>query len=282
VSKAIHPTEASIGQFLCTEPLAVDPDNHSFPLYEVLEVPEEHDTIILVMPFLRTYNSPDFQTIGESVDFFRQAFLGLHFLHKHLIAHRDVNANNIMMDASLMYPEGFHPHATPTYQELRPDLKGPAKSYSRTDRPPSYYWIDFGMSSKYESLSPPPQETRIWGGDRSVPEFQGNPGLHDPFPVDVYCMGNLIKVDFVEALQGFKFMEELVADMTQEDPTKRPTMEVVVARFDKIQRSLSEWTLRTRAARRKENLIIGFFRSSRHAVLQTRHRFRGTPAVPTR
>lgn len=101
-----------------------------------------------------------------------------------------------MLDPTSMFPEGFYPH--PLYEERRPDFKGHAKYFSRAERPPRYYWIDFGISSKYESLSPPPREGRIWGGDRTVPEFQDNPGLHDPFPVDVYCIGNLIKADFVE------------------------------------------------------------------------------------
>ena len=38
----------------------------------------------------------------------------------------------------------------------------------------------------------------MWGGDRSVPEFQGNEGPHDPFPTDVYYVGNLFKTEFVD------------------------------------------------------------------------------------
>lgn len=100
------------------------------------------------------------------------------------------------MDATAMYPGGFHPHAA--YQDLRPDFKGSAKRYSRAQKSPKYYWIDFGISSQYKSLSPPPREERLWGGDRTVPEFQDNPGSHDPFPVDVYNIGNLIKLDFIQ------------------------------------------------------------------------------------
>jgi hypothetical protein len=36
--------------------------------------------------------------------------------------------------------------------------------------------------------------------------------------------------------KGFEFMEALVADMVQDDPTKRPTMDEVVTRFSDIKR----------------------------------------------
>ena len=103
---------------------------------------------------------------------------------------------NLMLDATPMYPESFHPHIA--YQGRRPDFKGQAKSYARTQRPPKYYWIDFGISTRYESASSRSLEDRLWGGDHSVPEFQGNEGPHDPFPTDVYYVGNLIKIHFVE------------------------------------------------------------------------------------
>src|ERR1700733_3381150 len=100
-----------------------------------------------------------------------------------------------MFDAAPMYPEGFYPHFS--YQDKRPDFKGRARYYARTQRPPKYYWIDFGISTQYDSVSSRFLEHRIWGGDRSVPEFQDNEGPHDPFPTDVYYIGNLIKLYFI-------------------------------------------------------------------------------------
>ena len=213
VSKSLHPFEAEIGNLFSSEPLSSDPDNHCVPIYDVLQVPGDDDSIIIVMPYLREYNSPRFETVGEAVDFFSQALKGIQFMHKHQVvhrfvafvvgyvctlidAHRDANDLNIMMDATRMYPQGFYPHAA--YSDRRPDFKGRAKYYSRTQQPPKYYWIDFGISSRYQSLSPPPTEVRIWGGDRSVPEFQDNLGPHDPFPTDVYYVGHTFKKDFVE------------------------------------------------------------------------------------
>jgi serine/threonine protein kinase len=91
VNKADHPFEAEIHAFFSSEPLISNPDNHCVPLYDVMDHPSEPDIIILVMPYLRKYDSPAFHTIGESVEFFRQAFKGLQFMHSHRVAHRYVS-----------------------------------------------------------------------------------------------------------------------------------------------------------------------------------------------
>ena len=63
-----------IARFLSSEPLTSDPQNHCVPIYDVLLVPDEDDRILLVMPLLREYSSPRFDTFGEAVDFFKQIF----------------------------------------------------------------------------------------------------------------------------------------------------------------------------------------------------------------
>lgn len=72
--KSSHPHEADIGLYLSSEPLASDPRNHCVNLYEVLSVPNKDDQFILVMPYLRPYQNPPFETVGEVVDFVHQAF----------------------------------------------------------------------------------------------------------------------------------------------------------------------------------------------------------------
>jgi hypothetical protein len=69
---SVHPYEADIGAYLSSKPLASDPTNHCIPIIEVLTVPDVDDRIILVMPLLRSYDNPAFQTMGEAVDFFTQ------------------------------------------------------------------------------------------------------------------------------------------------------------------------------------------------------------------
>ena len=59
------------------------------------------------MPLLRKFNTPKLETVGEAVEFFRQAFevclslasmmcpqtqhQGLQFMHEHHVAHRSVH-----------------------------------------------------------------------------------------------------------------------------------------------------------------------------------------------
>jgi hypothetical protein len=60
---------------------------------------------------------------------------------------------------------------------------------------------------------------------------------------------------------GFDFIEPLIADMVQEDPTKRPTMDEVVTRFSEIKNKLSTWKLRSRIARKNEIWPVAAWRT---------------------
>ena len=72
IFKEKHPYEAGIHKFLTSGALAHEPSNRCIPLYDLLEVPDNEDMLILVMPFLRACHDPRFETIGEALDFFRQ------------------------------------------------------------------------------------------------------------------------------------------------------------------------------------------------------------------
>jgi len=245
---SLHPYEVDIATFLSSEPLARDKQNHCVPIYEVLNVPDDDDKVILVMPLLRQWNSPEFETIGEAVDFFGQLFQGLQFMHKHHVAHRDISLLNVMMDGSL-YPEGWH-FCQPEQDRQHP--YEPAKHYTRTQCPPKYYLTDFGISRRYDPKDGPPREPPIHGGDRTVPEFQKSIEPCNPFPTDIYYAGNLIRENILKKYRGFGFMRGLVRAMVRQKPAKRPTIDQVVRRFDRIQRKLGETRLRSRAGSRKE------------------------------
>ena len=102
---------------------------------------------------------------------------------------------NIMMDPRPLYPELYHPRLI----DWTGDLSRPAKHHTRTTHPTKYYFIDFGLSRKYDPADGPPREPPVLGGDKSVPEFQGPGAPCDPFPTDVYYLGNLIREDFLQA-----------------------------------------------------------------------------------
>lgn len=101
-----------------------------------------------------------------------------------------------MMDGREMFPDGYCP--IPSLSDMRLDLKGRAKKHTRTERPPKYYFIDFGISKRYDPEHGPAREVPIWGGDKTVPEFQTSDEPMDPFPTDIYYLGNVIKEHFLQ------------------------------------------------------------------------------------
>jgi hypothetical protein len=100
-----------------------------------------------------------------------------------------------MMDARSMYPDGWHPVETTRCPGNKFHVK--ARHFSRTQRPPKYYIIDFGISGSYDRRFPV-RDITVRGGDKSCPEHRGNATHTDPFPTDVYYIGNVIKELFVE------------------------------------------------------------------------------------
>ncbi|KAJ3475559.1 hypothetical protein NLI96_g11760 [Meripilus lineatus] len=241
--------EKEIATYFSTEPLASHPRNHCVPVYEVLRVPDakgKDDEVIIVMPLLRPFDDPRFKSVGEAVEFFRQIFEGLQFIHQCNVAHRDCTYLNIMMDPRPTFPEMFHPGRISRTR----DLQSFAKFHTRTSRPTKYYFIDFGLSTKFKAG----QDRKVLancGGDRTVPEFiwHGVKRNYDPFPIDVYYIGNLVREQFLE-----------------DDAAKRPTMDEVVSRFHTIMKSLSYFCLRSRLAERYEDewFVVPIIRGIAH------------------
>ena len=100
-----------------------------------------------------------------------------------------------MYDGKRLYPK-FHP-ALPSYA---PDGKTSLGYRSRTVRPPTYYIVDFGISRRYSADDTAPRANPILGGDKSVPEHQGEKAYQmcDPFPTDIYYLGNLIREEILQ------------------------------------------------------------------------------------
>ncbi|KAG2126000.1 uncharacterized protein EDB93DRAFT_1189164 [Suillus bovinus] len=261
VNRLDHPYEVVIGQYFMTEHLVSDPKNHCVPFLDVLSVPNEDDKQILVMPLLLDFTKPRFDTVGEVVECLGQIFEGLLFMHTNHVAHRDCMSRNIMMDAKDLYPEPYHP----VQPHMKRDFSGYAKHFTRTQRPPKYYLIDFGLSRRYDATEENPLEYPIFGGDKTVPEFQKNPNVPmNPFPTDIYYLGNVIREQFFYARSGLEFLKPLVDDMVQDDPSGRPTMEVVVQRFDSICKKLSTWKLRSRIISVDDGLLENMYYGTIH------------------
>jgi serine/threonine protein kinase len=222
--------ELELTRRLSSPELRLEPRNHCVPLLDTLDLPGAYDQKLIVMPFLRPFDEPHFRTYGEFVAFFIQmcevsqpplvtrseewAELtaldpGSPFFARAKyrpsvrlsasarkpvsddITFRDCTANNIMLDPSGMYPQGFHP----VQIDRRRDFKGKSQGYDRTHRPPRYYLIDFGLSRQYSSRNAVDNPVR--GGDKSAPEHQLGRQCN-PFHTDIYHFGNLIRLRFMK------------------------------------------------------------------------------------
>ena len=64
--------ELEIGQYLSSPGLLRESHNHCVPLLEILDLPDVPEQKLIVMPFLRPFDNPRFQTFGEFVSFFTQ------------------------------------------------------------------------------------------------------------------------------------------------------------------------------------------------------------------
>ena len=225
VRRSEYPYEVDIAKFFSTEPLRSDPKNHCVPIYDILSLPGDVDTVIMVMPLLLGYTAPPFRTVGEAVDCFRQLFevgvvkflpycfngytrvfnlctsiespTGIQIKCVFLVLRfeRDCKSLNIMMDANRLYVDAFHP----VHPLMRRDFSGFARYKTRTQRPVRYFLIDFGLSRSYDSkFHHQALRTSYMGGDKEVPEFQNSSQPCDLFPTDVFYIGNVIRKDFIE------------------------------------------------------------------------------------
>ena len=102
-----------------------------------------------------------------------------------------------------MFPESFHP----TVIGRSKDFRRKAKWYSRTRRPTRYLLIDFGLSRRYDPASGSPLEKPLRGGDKSAPEHQDRVTPCNPFPTDVYYLGNLVQEYYIQVYAFLLFSQ---------------------------------------------------------------------------
>jgi hypothetical protein len=99
-----------------------------------------------------------------------------------------------MMDASAMFPLGFHP-LFPSF--LQENISEIAPVLPRSQVRVSYFFVDYGISSYF-----PPGQPRglVAGGDgrdQDVPELSDTIP-YDPFPVDIFIIANMFRIELFQ------------------------------------------------------------------------------------
>ncbi|KAI0629617.1 kinase-like domain-containing protein [Trametes polyzona] len=223
-----------------------DPQNHCVPICEILPDPYQPGMSLLVMPYLRSCDDPEFVTVGDIVEFINQTLEGLVFLHRNRVAHRDIAMENVMMDGSLLYPDGHHPvrtNYTPdALFEIKPPLRGSKKI--------KYYYIDFGLSSVFPEGTSPYVVGRV-GRDKEVPELSSTVP-YDAFKVDIFTLGNMYYQSFEQKYNSMHFLVPLLERMRQQRPEARPSAAELLAQWEGIRADLPDSLLRWRLGPKSE------------------------------
>ena len=105
-----------------------------------------------------------------------------------LLSHRDCSLKNVLLDASRMYPLGFHP-VEDTYLD---DITTTAPVIPRLEAGAKYYFVDYGISSYFPAGSQRELVLGVAGRDQDVPELS-NSVPYDPFKVDIFTVGNVLR-----------------------------------------------------------------------------------------
>ncbi|TBU31672.1 kinase-like domain-containing protein [Dichomitus squalens] len=281
VDRSRYPDEEDIARaFAMPSTLANDTRNHTAPIYDILQSPLNENVAFLVMPYLLRIDRVKFATVGEVVECWRQLFEGLQFMHQHHLAHCDIKFNNVMMDTVPLLSE--IPHPTYWHSDKSYDFKRSIKTRTRTSYPPRYYYIDFGLSYELSPEEPSPRLRVALGGDKSAPEYKNRDAPLDPYKLDIYCLGNLIREHFINVRSRcFTFMKPLVEDMVQVEPANRPNMDDAFTRFESLRASLPQGVLRSRVVYDDEFGIPRLYRACRHVVRTLFWMATGTPALPS-
>lgn len=200
-----------------------------------------------------------------------------------------------MMESSKIFPDGYHFRMN----FRKPDLSGPARFYTRTQRPPKYFLIDFGMSLQYEDGHDPPPEPSM---------VEDEVQMQTPFQADVRLVGEIVREIFMDVslppwsrsslfthtdmsqghpilthirgYKGFELLRPLINDMVQRDAAQRPDMKDVVKRFDNIVSSLSIWKLRSRMSSRRANVFQDTTHIFSHWKRKIVYMAKRTPPIP--
>ncbi|TDL14646.1 hypothetical protein BD410DRAFT_817149 [Rickenella mellea] len=253
-----------------------DSRNHCVPILDDFALDSEPELHIIVLPHLRPFDDPRFETVSEVLNFIEQTLEGTIFMHEKNVAHRDLAGLNIMLDGTPIFPEGYHP----TEQALDINARRFAERLRRADvSSVKYYFIDFGLSTSFNGPNEPRLVTGDVAQDPDVPELSVI-NTYDPFLVDIFTLGNLYRKMFLQQYSNLEFLTPLVTAMTNPRPKDRPSAVQSMEQFRNLKatrkfRHLS-WRLRTQT----ESRMSAGVKDVKHIFTEGAHIYRAFSGVP--
>ncbi|KAI0088685.1 hypothetical protein BDY19DRAFT_1008061 [Irpex rosettiformis] len=192
-----------------------DPENHCIPVIEVFVDDERKEMSYIVMPALDPVSPSRFKRVSEVVEFTSQVLLGLHYMHRKKIAHRDCSLHSIMSDArATCNGEDDHNRSS-----LPRQCQTSSKAASATM---TYYFV--GFRGAIECL---PGDGRFtsehqYTKDQEPPEFRDEElPIYDPLHLDVFLVGNMLRREFLDKYSNVGFLRDLIKHMMHDAPEER-------------------------------------------------------------
>ncbi|KAG8791254.1 hypothetical protein FRC12_009735 [Ceratobasidium sp. 428] len=184
--------ELQIVQHFSSPPYSDDLNNHVVPCLDSFPIPGMEDSMFYVMPLLSEYMQAPFYCLSDIHDFLVQVIEGLEFLHKNGVAHCDIASANIMMDATPLYDEPFHPF----HQHRSLDGKRLIwPKYRRSQKPVRYYYIDFGFAKWFRDSNAPRSLVGTLAREPAPEQMDGT--AYDPFIADIFQLGAVLRRDVI-------------------------------------------------------------------------------------
>ena len=97
-----------------------------------------------------------------------------------------------MMDATPIYPDGYHPVRI----HRAPDAIHDTDPLSRIEHPVKYLYVDFGLSVRFPEGARSLVDGKV-GRDTDIPEMSSEKP-YDAFKADIYALGNLFDKEIAQ------------------------------------------------------------------------------------
>ncbi|EJD48789.1 hypothetical protein AURDEDRAFT_162250 [Auricularia subglabra TFB-10046 SS5] len=228
-------------------------------LFDPFAHPDIPEGVFLVTPWLAGFDYVPLARVGEVVEMHRQLIECLCFLHRHGVAHRDCTGLNIMQDIRDCF-NGRRTHPIQAcYSEDIQTISGRDPEVM-----PTFYLIDFGVSSRHEGPGPH-LVTGVISRDRTAPELSTTVP-YNPFKLDIYLLGNHILQTYLGRYSNLEFLRPVLRFMAHANPGSRPTAEESLLALNEEIRNVSSVQLRWRLQERDETLLNVVFDDGGHLI----------------